>query len=107
MHSVSRRILQQRQVRMRIDACRRRIDLSSPFPTFEVRRRACPVRRLSSQEPDKLALASVLILPWPVICHGCSGPISGLETEEMKYGIAWFLGVPTFLIILWFMFNHL
>jgi len=25
----------------------------------------------------------------------------------MKYGIAWFLGVPTFLIILWFMFNHL
>jgi len=25
----------------------------------------------------------------------------------MKYGIAWFLGVPMFLIVIWFLFNHL
>lgn len=31
----------------------------------------------------------------------------GQEEKQMKYGLAWLLGVPTFLIVIWFLFNHM
>ena len=28
------------------------------------------------------------------------------EKNDMKYGIAWLLGIPTTLIVIWFLVNH-
>jgi hypothetical protein len=44
------------------------------------------------------------ILASRVLVVGCS--YLSEEKNEMKYGIAWLLGIPTTLIVIWFLLNH-